>query len=99
MKNIVATILQFILFLLVFGIFSLFPPLHLQHVISSTPAGARIFVADGLVLTLALYLVVLGIEAFTKRLPAAAPWTSLAFVLAVVLGFLMKFGFLTRAAF
>ena len=99
MKNIVATVLQFVLFLFVFGVFSLFPLLHLQHVLSSSSSGTRVFVADGLVLTLALYLVVLGMEALTKRLPAAAPWTSLAFVLAVVLGLLMKFGFLTRAAF
>jgi len=99
MKNVLATVLQLALFLIVFGAFSLFPPFHMQHVLSATPAGTRIFVADGLVLTLALYVVILFIEAARKRLATAAPSTSIAFVLAVVFGFLMKFGFLTKSTF
>jgi hypothetical protein len=99
MKNAIATLLQFVLFLFVFGVFSLFPLFHMQHVISSTPISSRIFVADGLVLVLALYIVILLIEAAMKRLTVAAPWTSLAFVLALVLGFMMKFGFLTNSTF
>ena len=50
MKNVLAIVLQLVLFLVVFGAFSLFPPFHIQHVLSATPAGTRIFVADGLVL-------------------------------------------------
>jgi hypothetical protein len=99
MKNIIATVLQFFLFLFVFGAFSLFPPLHMQHVLHTTPTGTRMFIADGLVLALALYIVILLIEAAMKRLNTSAPWTSLAFVLAVVFGFLMKFGFLTKSTF
>ena len=99
MKIVIATILQFVLFLFVFGAFSFFPPLHLQHVIHSNPAIPRMFVADGLVLAFALYLVILFIEAAMKRLTTSAPATSIAFVLAVVLGFLMKFGFITRSTF
>ena len=99
MKTIIATVLQFALFLFVFGVFSLFPPFQMQHVLSSTPAGTRMFIADGLVLTLVLYLVILFIEAAMKRLTTLAPTTSIAFVLAIVLGFLMKFGFLTRSTF
>jgi hypothetical protein len=57
MKKIIATVLQFALFLLVFGAFSLFPPFRMQHVLYSTPTGTRMFIADGLVLTLALFLV------------------------------------------
>ena len=96
MKKILSTFLQFVLFLFVFGAFSLFPPLHLQHVFYRTPVGTRMFIADGLVLTFVLYLVILCIEAATKRLTTSAPVTSVAFILAVVFGFLMKFGFLTR---
>ena len=99
MKIVLAAIVQFVLFLFVFGAFSFFPVLHLQYVIHSTPAIPRMFVADGLVLAFALYLVILCFEAAMKRLTTSAPATSIAFVLAVVLGFLMKFGFLTQSTF
>ncbi len=99
MKKIISTLLQFVLFLFVFGVFSLFPPLHMQYVLHSTPNGPRMFIADGLVLALALYLVILLIQAAMKRLTTSASWTSIAFVLAVVVGLLMKFGFLTKSAF
>lgn len=99
MKKALATILQLVLFLIVFGVFSLFPPFHIQHVLHTTPGSTRIFIADGLVLMLAVYLIILCVEALLKRLPTAAPWTSVAFVLAAILGFLMKFGLLTRSTY
>jgi uncharacterized membrane protein AbrB (regulator of aidB expression) len=102
MKKALATILQFFLFLIVFftgSIFPLPPALHHERVISSTPAATRIFIGDGLHLMLALFLVIVLIEAVTKRLRTAAPWTTLALILATVLGFMMKFGSLTRSAY
>jgi hypothetical protein len=99
MKKAIATILQFLLFLLVFCIGSLFPPFHIQHVLAATPAATRIFIADGLLLMLGLYVLIILIEALAKRLRTAAPWTTLALVLATVIGFAMKFGFLTRSAY
>jgi hypothetical protein len=102
MKKAVATILQFFLFLIVFFAGSLFPlpaPFHHERIISTTPAATRIFIGDGLHLMLALYIVIVLIEAVTKRLRSAAPWTTLALILAAVLGFMMKFGFLTRSAY
>jgi uncharacterized membrane protein AbrB (regulator of aidB expression) len=102
MKKAVATILQFFLFLIVFFAGSLFPlpaPFHHERIISTTPSATRIFIGDGLHLMLALYIVIVLIEAVTKRLRTAAPWTTLALILAAVLGFMMKFGFLTRSAY
>jgi hypothetical protein len=99
MKNIVLVVLQIILFLLVFGIGSLLPPFHIEHVLSTTPTSTRIFIADGLILMFVLYLLLILIAALRKRLIVSAPWTTLAFVLAAALGFAMKFGFLTRSAF
>jgi hypothetical protein len=98
MKKTIATILQSLLFLVIFGVGSLLPPFHIQHVLSSTPASTRIFIADGLLLMLSLYILIVLVEAMTKRLRTAAPWTTLALILATVLGFIMKFGFLTRSA-
>jgi hypothetical protein len=100
MKKALATIFQFFLFLIVFFVGSLFPPpFHHEHVISSTPAATRIFIGDGFHLMLALFIVILLIEAVTKRFRTAAPWTTLALILATVLGFMMKFGYLTRSAY
>jgi len=99
MKNVVLTILQLILFLAIFFLGSLFPPFHFEHVLIATPGTTRIFVADGLVLALVLFVLIVILEAVRKRLRIAAPWTTLAFLLAVVFGLMMKFGFKTMSAF
>ena len=99
MKNIVFTILQLILFLVVFFVGSIFPPFHFEHVLIATPGTTRIFIADGLLLILALYILIVILEVARKRLRTAAPWTTLAFLLAVVFGLMMKFGFKTLSAF
>ena len=99
MKNVVLTILQLILFLVVFFLGSLFPPFHFEHVLIATPGTTRIFVADGLVLALVLFVLIVILEAVRKRLRIAAPWTTLAFLLAVVFGLMMRFGFKTMSAF
>jgi hypothetical protein len=99
MKKALLAILQFVLFLIVFGAASLFPPFHFEHVLIATPGVTRIFVADGLLLMFALYVLIILVEVMRKRLRTSAPWTTLAVILAAVLGLMMKFGFLTRSAF
>ena len=99
MKSVVFTILQLILLLIVFFVGSIFPPFHFEHVLIATPGTTRIFVADGLVLALVLYVLIVILEVVRKRLRTAAPWTTLAFLLAVVFGLMMKFGFKTMSAF
>jgi len=99
MKKAIITILQFFLFLILFGAFSLFPPFHIEHVLSTSSTGTRVFIADGLLIALVVYLLVVLIEFLMKRLKVSAPWTTIAFVLAAIVGFMMKFGFLTRSTF
>jgi hypothetical protein len=99
MKSAIFTVVKLVLFLFVFFIGSIFPPFHFEHVLIATPGTTRIFIADGLVLMLALYVLIVVIEVLRKRLRTAAPWTTFAFVLAIVFGLMMKFGFLTRSAF
>jgi hypothetical protein len=99
MKNVVVTILKIFLFLLVFGAGSFLPPFHFEHVIIATPGVTRIFVADGLLLMFAVYIVIVLVEVTRKRLRTSAPWTTLAVILAAVLGLMMKFGFKTLSAF
>jgi hypothetical protein len=99
MKKVILTIFQFVLFLIVFGAGSFFPPFHFERVLIVTPGFTRIFVADGLLLMLALYVLIIFVEVMRKRLRTAVPWTTLAVILAAALGLMMKFGFLTRSAF
>jgi hypothetical protein len=99
MKKFLFTVFQFLLFLIVFGVGSFFPPFHLEHIIIATPGVTRIFIADGLLLMLLLYIVIVLAEVLRKHLRTAAPWTTLAFIFAIVFGLMMKFGFLTRSAF
>ena len=99
MKKVAFAVLQLTLFLIVFFVGSIFPPFHFEHVLIATPGATRVFIADGLLLTLALYIVIVLVQVLSKRLRIATPWTTLAFVLAIVFGLMMKFGFLTRSAF
>lgn len=95
MKKLLSTVLQFVMFLLVYAIFSLFPPFHVERVLIATPTYSRIFILDGILITLALYIVIVIIETLVKRL-CQVTWTTIAFVLAVILGYAMKFGFITH---
>ena len=99
MKKVVFTILKFLLFFIVFGVGSLFPPFHFEHVLIATPGVERIFVADGLLLMFALYVVIVLSEVLRKRLRTSTLWTTVAVILAAVLGLMMKFGFKTLSAF
>jgi hypothetical protein len=89
-------ILKFVLFLIVFAAGSFFPPFHIEHVLSVTPDGTRIFIWDGVVLMVGLLVILLLIEAVRKRLSSSGPWTTAAFALAAIAGYAAKFGFLTR---
>ena len=99
MKNVLVTILQFVVFIAVFAAFSFLPPMHLEHVIGATPDGTRVFIWDGLLMTALLFLVILAVEAGRKRIRSSGVWTTVAFALAVVIGLLAKLGFKTNASF
>ncbi|HZL27108.1 MAG TPA: hypothetical protein VFC39_11310 [Acidobacteriaceae bacterium] len=93
--KIVLAILQFILFLCVFFVGSILPAVGLMPM-KTIPAGVnRVFVLDGLLMMVFVYLIILGIEAARRRLRSGGGLTTLAFILALVLGLAMKFGFKT----
>ena len=93
-KNVLLMVLQFVLFLLAFAAGNLLPLINISFV-TKWADGARGFQWDGILLMLALFVVILLIEAARKRLRFAASWTTLALVLAAVAGLVMKFGFMT----
>jgi hypothetical protein len=92
-KKVFVTLLQLVLFLLVsfVGI-----TLQVLHVIPShltrLADGNRGFEWDGVFFMLALFILILLIEALTKRLRSGAPWTALALALAAIAEFAMKLG-------
>jgi hypothetical protein len=93
MKRIFSVVLQFILFLAVFLVGSLLPGANLLPMLSVGAGAGRIFVLDGLLLMLALYILILLIAAVRKRIHIAWPNSTLALALALILGLAMKFGF------
>ena len=95
MKKFLFTLLQFFLFLIVFAVGSFLHPFNLHWANTVTAAGARYFVADGLLLALGLLLVIVITQAVRKRL-CNTTWTVIAFVLAVAIAYAMKLGFITR---
>ena len=97
MKKFLSIFLQFFLFLLTFAIGSFAHPFNLHWGLTvTTPTVTRYFVPDGLLLMVILFILILIMEALMKRLRTFAPWTALAFVLAGIVGFAMKLGFITR---
>jgi hypothetical protein len=57
-----------------------------------TPDTTRYFVPTGLILMTSLYFVILLIEAAAKKIRTAGLWTSVVFVVALVIGLVAKFG-------
>ena len=93
MKHVLSVVLQFILFMAVFLVGSLLPGANLLPMLSIGIGAGRVFVLDGLLLMLALYVLILLIAAVRKRIHIAWPNSTVALVLALVLGLVMKFGF------
>ena len=97
MKTAIVILLQFLLFVAVFAagiVVGVFDPLQLKWFVSHpTPMTTRYFAPDGLILTLLLYFVILAIEAARKTIRRAGIHTTIALVLALLVGFYFHFGF------
>jgi hypothetical protein len=97
MKNVIAVLFQFFLFLLVFAAGSLlFHPFRLETALAPADGRTRVFLWDGVLLMGLAYGLVLLLAAGRRRLRSAAGAASLALVLAGLVGWMLKFGFITR---
>jgi len=95
MKKALAIVAQFLLFLLFFAVGSVLHPFNFHWATTTTAATTRSFVPDGLLLALGVFLAIILVQALRKRL-CDTPWTIVAFVLAIGIGYAMKFGFVTH---
>jgi hypothetical protein len=94
-KNVIFTFLQFVLFSVAYVAGAILPPFGLLPSHVSTWAGGTRFEWDGVLMVLALFIVILLIEALRKRLRTAAPWTTLALALAAIVELFVKLGVTT----
>jgi uncharacterized BrkB/YihY/UPF0761 family membrane protein len=93
MKRILAGFLQFLLLLVVFLVGSVAPAFGIMPSLEWTIHPGRVFVYNGLLLMLVVYLLFLLIAVVRKRTRLAWPTSTVALVLALVVGLLSKFGF------
>jgi hypothetical protein len=95
MKKALAVVLQFLLFLILFAVGSFLHPFNLHWAKTVSAGTTRYFIADGLLLAIGVFFAILLFQFLRKRL-CDSPWTILSFVLAIGIGYAMKFGFITK---
>ena len=96
MKRAILWLLQFLVFLAVIAAGSFASPFGVQSIFGRTPRLVHIFVWDGLLLGVALWIVVLLAEYLAKRLRSAGVLTTLAFIAAAAISLVIKLGFITH---
>jgi len=95
MKKILVAFLQFLLFLIVFAIGSFLHPFNFHWATTAAAGTDHYFVPDGLLLAIGVFLAIALVQALRKR-TCDTPWTILSFVLAIGIGYALKFGFVTK---
>ena len=95
---VVGQLALFVVFYLVFLGGSLLDPFHLKwFIVHPTPTSTRYFVPDGLLLTAGLYVIILAAEAAAKKMRRAGLWTTVTFILVLVIVFsFTTIGFVTK---
>jgi hypothetical protein len=100
MKKAFFVLVEFVLFFVVFLAGSLWDPFKMKWFVSHpTLTSTRFFVPDGLILMAVVFVLILGIEAARKRLASGGMVATIAFAMALLLGFLSKFGWATHDIF
>lgn len=95
MKKMFSFLLQFALLLACCVVGSFLRPFHIEKVTRLSPGITYIFVWDGFLIMLAVYLCIVMIEFFRKRL-RSVPMSTLALALATVLSVAVKLGRITQ---
>lgn len=100
MKKTLLFLAQSLLLFIVLFVGTLLDPLHLQWFVSHPGlTSTRFFVPDGFILMTILLLVIVVLEAATKRLRTAGTITGSAYALALIVGLALKVGWATHDLF
>jgi hypothetical protein len=95
-KKAVLVILQTLFFLALFFAGSFLPVFQMLPMWRIAAGATHWLVLDGIFVMLAVWLLIVAIEAAMKRIRTAGALTTLAAALALALGLAMKFGFMDR---
>jgi hypothetical protein len=93
MKRLISLFLQFVLMLVAFFVGSVLPVFHVLPLWRTSLGPGRWFVLDGIVVLFAVYVLLLLIALVRRRLIRSGLTSTVAFVLALVVGLLSKFPF------
>ncbi len=85
-----------ILYVVAFAAGSFTHPFGVIRTLESHGLAVRLFIWDGVLLMVGLYLLSLAIEAVGKRLRELAGWTTASVVVAGLIGYLLRLGFVTK---
>lgn len=97
-RKAILVVLETLLLFAAFGTGSFLPVFGVLPMWRVGVSPAHWLVVDGLVLMLAVFFIILGIAAALRRFRPAVSLSALSLVLALALGFAMKFGLVERVA-
>lgn len=85
-----------ILYVVAFAAGSFARPFGVIRTLGAHGLAVRLFIWDGVLLMVGLYLLTLVIEAVGKRLRDLAGWTTASLMIAGLIGYLLRLGFVTK---
>lgn len=95
-KRVALTVCFTAVYLVTFATGSFLHPFGITRILGTRGLGVRLYIWDGVLLMLALFLLTIVIEALGRRLRDLAPWTTASLALAAALGYLLRLGFVSR---
>ena len=96
MKQALLTVLQLVLLLVAYAAATFAIPCHRETVSVHTGTVTRVFLWDGVITDVLLFLLFLTIAATRKRLRSALPLSLVALVLSFTVSYALKLGFVTH---
>lgn len=95
-KRLLLALVLVFLYVVAFAAGSFAHPFGVTQTLGSQGPPVRLFIWDGALLMVGLYVLTLVLEAIGRRLRDLAVWTTASLVVAAVIGYLLRFGFVTK---
>ena len=95
-KRVLLAVFLVILYTVAFAAGSFARPFGVIRTLGSHGLAVRLFIWDGVLLMVGLFLLTLVIEAVAERLRDLAGWTTASLLIAGFVGYLLRLGFVTK---